>query len=111
MKKIFYSLLIVSSIAHAQDWDDAERLFNMQNLMTNKTEVTIVTADNVNAVCEKESRNRGAGGFGYRLEACSFWGKNSYGANVCTIVVGKKTSMHTIGHEMLHCLKGNWHNE
>ncbi|MEY4332452.1 MAG: hypothetical protein RLZZ196_1190 [Bacteroidota bacterium] len=113
MKKIFYSLLIVSFVAHAQtpDWDDsAERVFNMQNLMTNRTEVIMVIADNVNATCEKESRNRGLGGFGYRMEACSFW-SNKNGNYVCTIVTGKKTTLHNIGHEFTHCIKGNWHDE
>ena len=60
--------------------------------------------NNPTQACERESRRVGNGGFGYAVNGCSFWTETE-----CTIIVGKTTSQHTLGHEVLHCIKGNWH--
>jgi len=60
--------------------------------------------NNPTQACERESRRVGNGGFGYAVNGCSFWTDTE-----CTIIVGKTTSQHTLGHELLHCIKGNWH--
>jgi hypothetical protein len=60
--------------------------------------------NNPTQACERESRKVGNGGFGYAVLGCSFWTSTE-----CVIIVGKTTNQHTLGHEVLHCIKGNWH--
>lgn len=60
--------------------------------------------DNPMQTCDRESKRVGNGGFAYQVKACAFWYETT-----CTIIAGKKTSQHTLGHEVLHCLKGDWH--
>jgi len=74
---------------------------------TNDKETVSITwraVDNVQKACEVESRKRGNKGFGYAVNACSFWE-----GNTCTIITQRRVNMHTLGHETLHCFKGNWH--
>ena len=95
-----YSLNAVAGPA----WRDPNAKFDISNTITRKTTVNLIVADDVQAVCEAESRKRGNGGFGYGVDACSFWDKNT-----CTIVVERKTSMHMLGHEFRHCVMGEFH--
>ena len=60
--------------------------------------------DNPMQACDRESKKVGNGGFAYQVRACAFWYETT-----CTIIAGKTTSQHTLGHEVLHCLKGDWH--
>lgn len=82
--------------------------FSVRKVNANDIQLTFISADNVQSVCDRESRKRGFGGFNTPVEACSFFDTKSYN-NKCTIVVGKSTNYHTIGHEMRHCLQGNYH--
>ena len=82
--------------------------FNISKMNSNKIEVTFITATNVGAVCEAESKKRGFGGFKRSVEACSFFDKSSFN-NKCTVVLGTTTNYHTIGHEIRHCMQGNYH--
>ena len=101
--KLLISLLLIAGAAHA-DWDDPIAPFDASNIPATPLSITWVTTDNVQKVCDAESRRRGKGGFGYSIQACSFWEGNS-----CTIVTSKRPSMHTVGHETRHCFQGNWH--
>jgi hypothetical protein len=102
MKTLTLALFFVSSVASA-NWDDPMRIFDAKN---DKETVSITwrAVDNVQKACEAESRNRGNKGFGYAVNACSFWE-----GNTCTIITQRRVNMHTLGHETLHCFKGNWH--
>jgi hypothetical protein len=86
------------------DWKDPNHKFDMSKLMTNKTVVTVMVADNIQEACEKESRRVGNNGFDHRIQACAFWYKDS-----CTIILSKKASIHQAGHEFMHCILGNYH--
>jgi hypothetical protein len=88
------------------DWDDAQRVFDMDKNLSNTVTITIVPTSNVQATCEKESRRRGYNGFGYNVKACSFF---DFTEKRCTVIVNQTVSMHSLGHEFLHCLQGNWH--
>lgn len=92
----------VSTMAHAKDiWNKDEKW--PMKAATSMT-VTVIPVDNVQAACEKESRRRGNGGFGFGVEACTFWESNS-----CTIIIAKKETHHTLGHEFYHCRAGGFH--
>jgi hypothetical protein len=86
------------------DYRDPDSTFDATKLNTTQTTITWKVVDNVQVACEKESRKLGNGGFGYMIQACSFWT-----GNTCTIVTSKNATMHQLGHETLHCFKGNFH--
>jgi hypothetical protein len=96
-------LAMIPTTAYA-DWRDPNHKFDMSKLMTNQTMVTIIVADNIQEACEKESRRVGNKGFDHKIQACAFWYKES-----CTIILPKKASMHNVGHEFMHCIKGSYH--
>jgi hypothetical protein len=100
---IVISMLLTNQIL-ANGWDNPNLPFDTSSNYTNQSTITWRSVDNVQKVCESESRKRGYGGFGYGLEACSFFDGNS-----CTVITGKKTTMHTLGHEVRHCFQGPWH--
>ena len=106
-KAIAIALMLVVTNVFAQD--GAETMFSTSGNLTNSTTINWVTVDNVQARCEAESRKRKFGGFGYAVEACSFWAKGPSNENICTIVTGKYTNMHTLGHETRHCFQGSFH--
>ena len=106
MKKSLLISLLICSNTFAQSfehWDKADRKFPINSA---EIQTTIIATDNVQGICDKESKSRGFGGFGYGVNSCAFWNSDK---TQCTIVVPKTTSMHILGHELLHCIKGNWH--
>ena len=112
MKKALAILLAVASLPAAAQfhvWDNPTTPFSTNKNFTTRSIVSWIPVDNVQKACEAESRRRGNGGFGYVLEACSFWDKNSQGQDQCTVITSKKPDMHTIGHEVRHCFQGNFH--
>lgn len=88
--------------------ENPNKVFDLEKAMTKKTYVTIEYTKDINSTCEKESKNRGNGGFGYSVEACSFWDEKML-VNTCAIFVPKKVTMITLAHEFMHCIFGNWH--
>ncbi len=86
------------------NFQDPLAKFDTGNNLVNKSTITWLTTDNLQATCEAESRRRGNKGFGYALEACSFWRGNS-----CTIITSRQTTQHALGHETLHCFQGAFH--
>jgi len=107
-KAILIAVMLASTNVFAYD-ENPEHNFPTSDNKVSQTTITWISVDNVQARCESESRKRKFGGFGYAVEACSFWDKNDKGENVCTIVTGKATNMHTLGHETRHCFQGSWH--
>ena len=106
-KALVLALAVFATVAHA-DWRNAEEPFNASNKMTEQSQIKWVTVSDVQGTCEKESRRRGNGGFGYPVQACTFWDKTSDGYQ-CTMITAKNPSIHTMGHEVRHCFQGNYH--
>ena len=118
MKLVIISSIVIgtllgvqlSQVQHNHDgqggfnYSNPESKFNTSNNSVNHSVVTWRAVDNVQATCNSESLKRGNGGFGYTLEACSFWNGNQ-----CTIITAKKTTIHALGHETLHCFQGSFH--
>lgn len=103
--KIFaISLIFAANSVFANAWDNPTAQFDTTKNFTDNSTIKWVTVDNVQEACEKESQNRGYGGFGMGVLACSF-----FKGNQCTIITGKKTSMHQLGHEVRHCFQADWH--
>ena len=110
MKKlaIFALLFISTSVFAYGTTEDPHQIFNISKVSSNEITVTIIASDNVQKTCDTESKKRGYGGFKHSVEACSFWSGRSFG-NTCTIVLPKNTNFHTVGHEMRHCMQGEFH--
>ena len=85
-------------------YEDPHQQFDMTHNMTNQMNITFIQTKDVQGTCNKESKQRNLGGFGYSVEACSFWSKTE-----CTIITSPTANFHTIGHEVRHCLQGNFH--
>lgn len=105
MKKALLVLVLLASSVYAESdhWNQNYKVNASKNTVTTST-ITWRPVDNVQAVCEAESRKRGNKGFGYNLNACAFWDKN-----VCTVITEKRTTLPVLGHEMLHCFQGEFH--
>ena len=104
-KALAVALMFSTSVAIAETPMD---MFTATNNMTDKTEVTWVQVDNIQATCESESKKRGFGGFGVPMEGCSFWDKKVTG-HTCVIITQKKVNYWTLGHELRHCFQGAFH--
>ena len=106
MKKalVLILVLISTTVLAKPDWRDPNAMYDAKDNMTNDTQITIIPAKDVNAVCNVESKKRGLGGFNYGVDACSFWDKKR-----CTIVLPQRFTKERLGHEMLHCLQGDYH--
>ena len=103
MKKLILSLTLVASSVYA-NWDDPLKPFDASKNMHDTVVVKWLAVSNLQQTCEAESKKRGKGGFGYAVNACSFWE-----GNTCTIITSQKPTMHSLGHEVRHCFQGNWH--
>jgi len=109
-KALVIALMVLNANAHAQSymqsaaWDKASELFDATQTITDQTVVVWKRVDNVQAGCNSESERLGVAKIPYQVQACSFWTKNT-----CTIITGKKTSQHSLGHELRHCFQGDWH--
>ena len=104
MKAIFVAVLALASFNAVAYEDNPTALFDAGKNTSRSMNVIWKVVDNPTKACDIESRNVGNGGFGYQVQACSFWTKDT-----CTIITARKTSMHTVGHEMRHCFQGDWH--
>jgi len=110
MKKFFTIFLFFSNFTLAQESQNGDALFLVNKNKIDDTHIHWKAVKNIQATCDRESKKRKFGGFGYQVEACSFWDKNKYGENECLIFTQISTSINTIGHEVRHCFQGEWHD-
>ncbi len=104
-------ILLLAAFLASNAWgyyEDPHAPFPAKNNFTNQSLIAWRYVANVQEACEKESRSRGLGGFGYALEACSFWSSHN-GQDQCTIVTSANPNFHTVGHEIRHCFQGSFH--
>jgi len=106
MKKALAIVLAVVSCNTMAYYEDPHQQFDMTHNITNNVNVTFRTSANINQTCRTESRARGLGDFTYSVEACSFWNWNH---SECTVITSPTANFHTVGHEVRHCLQGNFH--
>lgn len=105
----FFIMMFLSFNLYAKGFvENPNKIFNLEKASSTQISVTIDYTDNIQQTCEKLSREHGNNGFGYAVEACSFWDENKPVSN-CSIIVPKKVSMITLAHEFIHCVFGDWH--
>lgn len=103
------SLLLALPLAAEMEKSPME-FYSVKQLMTRKVSVRVRVVRNVQQSCEDESHKLQLGGFGYPMEACSFW-TNGDGTYACTIIVGEETNNNILGHEFRHCIQGHFHDQ
>jgi hypothetical protein len=105
MKKVLLVLSLVTSSA----FGFSDSPYDKYPMSNDEVAVKIRPVANLQEACDQESRRRGFPGFNQRLQACSFWWTDNKAQDRCLIIVNRTASMHNLGHEMLHCLKGDYH--
>ena len=105
MNKALLILALVSANCFAY-YEDPHEEFDMTHNMTNKTTVVFRSVKDVQAACDAETKRITGKTIGYGVDACSYWNEN---ATQCTIITGSKTNFHTLGHELRHCVQGDFH--
>jgi hypothetical protein len=108
MKPILIMVLFSTQVLAGSFHEDPERIFDMKKSMTTMSTITIEYARDVQGRCNDERTSRGNKAFGFAVEACSFW-KRVAVLDVCHIIVPRKVTLITLGHEFAHCLFGSWH--
>lgn len=114
MKKLRWVVLFCANIGSSffafagNTLEDPHERFNINHLISNHIALTVIASKNVQATCDAESKKRGFGGFTTAVEACSFWDSSSVN-NKCTVVLPVVTNFHTVGHELRHCMLGQFH--
>ena len=108
MKIIALVLALVSTVASAKMEKGPKDYWDISQNRNDSSLVTVHPVGNIQQVCEQESKRRGFNGFGISLQACSFWTKTISGYS-CDIYLSKKTNNDILGHEIRHCLQGNFH--
>ena len=102
--KAVFCLLMLPLAAIAQDWLNGDAKFTPKSNRPRALTVTWWAVPNIQAACEAESKRRGLGGFGYGVDACSFWS-----ATQCIIVTSTRPTMNQLGHEARHCFEHSFH--
>lgn len=105
----FLVMMLLSCNLYAKGFvENPNKIFDLEKAMTKKTYITIEYTNKIQSKCEQESKDRSLGGFGFSVEACSFWNEKVL-VDTCIIFVPQKVSMITLAHEFMHCIFGNWH--
>lgn len=108
MKKIILAAIFVSQTVSAQQFhafDNPSREFDV-GVKKREINLTVITVDDPIKAC-KEVSNRFNFGWTKLSNSCAYWTTDF---TECTVILPKRTTMHLIGHEILHCMVGSWHN-
>lgn len=109
MKKILTIAALITTTVHAELESSAYEYYKMNNIISNKVIVELITTDDVNKRCNQENRKQGFAEFRHKIQGCAFWRANDKGQMTCMIIVGKKTNNDILGHEIRHCFVGEFH--
>jgi hypothetical protein len=109
MKKAMVVALMLASTNVFAFYEDPKQQFDMTSNSTNNVTIVFRQSKNVTQECSQESVRRGNKPFGFSVDACSYWDRSLTGPDQCLIITGLTTNFHTIGHEVRHCLQGNFH--
>jgi hypothetical protein len=107
-RALFFTVMMICSGLTFSYEDKPFENFDTRKNFANKGEIVWRQAEDVNTACERESRRIGNNGFGYAVQACSFWFVSG-NKTVCTIITGRTTNLVTLGHELRHCFQGEFH--
>ena len=108
MSKMMLSVFLLASLsasaADHYEWDNPTKPFDARKKERSEVRVIWRNVSNVREYCSNWNISKGYGPITNPIKACS-----SHDNNVCIIITGNETSMHTLGHELRHCFQGKWH--
>jgi hypothetical protein len=112
LNKMKSSILLIFVLTSFSDnarsyYENPHQQFDMTNNKTNEFKITFIQTTDVQGRCSKEAIRLGKAAFKISIDACSFWTNDM---SKCTIITANSANFHTIGHEVRHCLQGNWHS-
>lgn len=102
MKKFIFPFLFFFGIAHASN--DPYKVFS-QPVKTMNINLTIQIVDDPNRTCNEASQKFKLG-WTLPSVACAYYTRD---LKNCTVILPRNFSMQLIGHEILHCVLGDWH--
>ena len=111
MKQAFLTLVLLTSVANAQvdpNWQDFSRRYPSSDHKVNKVTLEHKIVKDVQSACNAERAKLGKSPFDHSVDACTFW-RHKITGNTCVIITGPTTSQAELGHELRHCLQGNFH--
>jgi hypothetical protein len=111
VKKVLLVLGLVALSANAEvdpNWKDFSARYQTSNHKVSKVTLEHRVVNDVQAACNAERKRLGKGPYNYAVDACTFWNHKITG-NTCVIITGTTTSQNELGHELRHCLQGNFH--
>jgi hypothetical protein len=106
MKKALLILALASSSVFAY-YEDPKQEFDMTRNISNNMTLTFRQAADIQQACNAETRRRGYAPYTYKVDSCSFWNDPH---TECLIITELTANFHTIGHEVRHCLQGQFHH-
>jgi hypothetical protein len=109
MKKAIVATLMLASTNVFAFYEDPKQQFDMTRNASNNVTIEFRQAKNVTQACSQESIRRGNKPFGFSVDACSYWERSITGPDKCVIITGLTANFHTLGHEVRHCIQGNFH--
>ena len=104
--KFFLIFTVFSSSAIAYP-EDPHQEFDMTHNISNNMNIAFRQALDINKACNDEALRRGYGLYTYKVEACTFWNDPH---TQCLVITEPTANFHTIGHEIRHCLQGQFHH-
>lgn len=110
MKKLLAAALLVPSVSFAQLEKSPTEMYSIGKLDYFQVVVSVRTVNNkrINQECAEENKKNGLDPLPYKLNGCVIW-QTENGVHKCTIVVGEKANNDVLGHELHHCIVGEFH--
>jgi hypothetical protein len=109
MKRAIVVALMLANTNVFAYYEDPKQQFDMTRNDSNNVTIEFRQVKNVNEACSKESIRRGNKPFGFSVDACSYWDRSLTGPDKCLIITAPTTNFHQLGHEVRHCIQGNFH--
>ena len=104
------TLLLTAMYAHmAQSEEPWWMSFSQEyepNILYPKIDLEVKVVENADAECSKYAKD-----INYEIEHCALQWKPQNGVRKCTLIMQRdKITMGDLGHELRHCLEGDWHD-
>lgn len=100
------TMAVVTVNVQASDPWNPESKFNMSKNKVKNFQISVNPVPDVNKACNDEAKKRGFKPYNFSVDACTFWSGDH---KQCDIYTQTNTTMHILGHELRHCLVGEFH--
>ena len=106
--QVFCLSVLVCATGNTKSESSPTEKYTMDSLRVSKLLIEVKVVDDINAVCQAVFAKKNKT-LTFIVDGCSDWTFKEEGPNTCTIYVEHLTNNDILGHEMHHCLVGNFH--